>query len=622
MKRVAILILALTILTFIIPTVQAVDYLSLKNEYINNHPGQSIVPYPWDPSSSIRVLPVNYDVPAAPANNLSISVCRNQFESASFVINTQKDLSGITITVPNLYSSQGNSIPADAINVRTVKVWYQSARNDIWYTTPGNYLAPELLLKDDSLVIVDYVNKTNYLKVTINGSEQYIDISNPAGTFPSNAQVRDAPSLQPFSLKANENKQIWLTVHFPNNTPAGDYYGDITLATSTENPVKINFNVNVLPFELEPSSLEYGLYYKGLLPSVATEKQRIGINSQWKTSEQYSIELQDMKDHGVLYPTIEQWYDDWPPYIQALNLSLSLRKQAGFPTDRIYILNFANMQIDESTQTINLTVLEQNVKNWKKIASQNGFGEAYVYGIDEARGDVLRSERPAWQTVHENGAKVFVALGYGNTDAVNIVGDLLDVAVAADSLNTTQVAQWHSYGKRIFSYANPQVGVENPYIYRKNYGFALWNAEYDGAMDFAYQQMFGQSIWNDFDTPSTSGWTPRDHVFAYPTSNGIIDTIQWEGWREGVDDTRYLATLIKTEGSDTSARAIVSDSLAKGEDMKTIREKVINRILLFQTPAPTPGLTSSHALAVFEQMMLGIYQNGIFNLTRFRFSAV
>ena len=54
-------------------------------------------------------------------------------------------------------------------------------QNDLWYgyTTQSDYLTPELLLKDDSLVKVDYVTKTNYLKVTINGVEQYIDISNP-----------------------------------------------------------------------------------------------------------------------------------------------------------------------------------------------------------------------------------------------------------------------------------------------------------------------------------------------------------------------------------------------------------------------------------------------------------
>ncbi len=165
----------------------------------------------------------------------------------------------------------------------------------------------------------------------------------------------------------------------------------------------------------------------------------------------------------------------------------------------------------------------------------------------------------------------------------------------SDTLNATLATKWHSHGKRIFSYGNPQVGVENPEIYRKNYGFALWNAGYDGAMDFAYQWTSGQSIWNDYDSGSNNF---RDHVFAYPTSNGVIDTIQWEGWREGVDDTRYLATLNKLEGSDTSARAIISDSLSKGEDMATIREKVIDQILI------TSPINN-------EQPKMGIYQNGM-----------
>ena len=136
-------------------------------------------------------------------------------------------------------------------------------------------------------------------------------------------------------------------------------------------------------------------------------------------------------------------------------------------------------------------------------------------------------------------------------------------------------AQWHSSGKRLFSYGNPQSGVENPDIYRKNYGVALWNAGYDGAMDFAYQYPYGD-IWNDYDSQSTHY---RDHVFAYPTSNGVIDTIQWEGWREGVDDTRYVASLIKKDGSTVSAKAIVSAGLANNDNMTTIRKNVISQIL-------------------------------------------
>ncbi len=142
-------------------------------------------------------------------------------------------------------------------------------------------------------------------------------------------------------------------------------------------------------------------------------------------------------------------------------------------------------------------------------------------------------------------------LFHAYNDAVNIAGDLLDIAVLDGSLDPAQAAQWHSYGKRVLSYDNPQVGVENPEIYRKNFGFALWNAGYDGAMNYAYQHGAG-SIWNDFDDSYL-----RDHVFAYPVSNGVIDTIQWEGWREGVDDTRYLATLMKKGVSASSVRLLL-----------------------------------------------------------------
>src|SRR5512136_2764122 len=127
MKKILTCLFALTIFIVAVPVVQATDYAVLKTAYINSHPGQSIVPFPWEPSTSIKVLPFNYEIPAVPANNFSIAGCRNQFEAASFIINAQKDLSGINIVVPNLYDGQGNTIPSSAIDVRLVKVWYQAA---------------------------------------------------------------------------------------------------------------------------------------------------------------------------------------------------------------------------------------------------------------------------------------------------------------------------------------------------------------------------------------------------------------------------------------------------------------------------------------------------------------
>ncbi len=267
LKGVVFFIGALLIFFLVIPPAQAsVNYALLKDEYTKDHPGQSIIPYPWEPITSIKVLPINYEIPASPGNSFSITACRDEFEPASFILTAQKDLSGITITVPDLYDGKGNLLPSSAIDVRLVKVWYQSSssQTDI-HSTGGYYLTPELLLKDDSLVKVDYTTRTNYLKVTLNGDEQYIDISSPTAVFPAAAQVRDAPALQPFSLKAQENKQIWLTVHVPDDTYAGDYYGDITISAPSEAPVVMNFSVRVLPFDLAPAPLTYGIYYYGRL---------------------------------------------------------------------------------------------------------------------------------------------------------------------------------------------------------------------------------------------------------------------------------------------------------------------------------------------------------------------
>jgi len=566
-----ILIILLTIFIWMVQPVQAADsYATLKNQYIQTHPGQSIIPYPWETSTSTRVLPFNYAIPAGPANDISITASGNQFEAASFIVTAQKDLSGININVANLYNVQGNSIPADAINVRTVKVWYQAAVSDTCIQQLDYVLTPELLLKDDSLVKVDYTTKTNYLKVTINGVEQYIDISSPTATFPSNAQVHDATSLQPFSLKANENKQIWLTVNVPSNTPSGDYFGNITIAVPSESPVVMNFRVTVLPFDLESAPIEYAIYYTGIIPPTPKD----GINSDWKTPDQYALELQNMKDHGILYPTMSSRYDT------TAGTDLSIRNQIGFPKDHIYLFS---IETGNPTSQTGLAALKDAVIGWKKIVTNYGYQDVYFYGMDEANNTVLQSERPAWQAVHSTGAKVFVAVS-DNLNAVNIVGDLLDVAVVAGSLNSTQAAQWHNNGKRVFSYANPQGGTEDSKIYRKNYGFALWNAGYDGAMDFPYQQNYG-NIWNDYDSLATHY---RDQVFAYPTSNGVIDTVQWEGFRSGVDDTRYVATLTKQDGSDTSAKTIVSSSLSSGDNPAITREKLITQILTHYPQTLTP----------------------------------
>ena len=113
----------------------------------------------------------------------------------------------------------------------------------------------------------------------------------------------------------------------------------------------------------------------------------------------------------------------------------------------------------------------------------------------------------------------------------------------------------------------------------------LWKYKYDGAMPYAYQHSFG-SAWNDMDHNNF-----RDHMFAYPTSIGVVDTISWEGFREGVDDVRYINTLEKYITKVKINSKISDRELEKAEeylqllktneidDLYVMREVVINFIL-------------------------------------------
>ena len=197
------------------------------------------------------------------------------------------------------------------------------------------------------------------------------------------------------------------------------------------------------------------------------------------------------------------------------------------------------------------------------------YNNVYIYGIDEAGLEEIKSQKKAWEAVHRVGAGIIVACP---KDAVDVAHGLLDIGVLNRSLDPDAAQKWHMNEARVFSYGNPQVGVENPEIYRENYGLDLWIAGYDGAMDFAFQYEMG-NIWNDFDHARY-----RDHVFAYPQTNGVIDTIQWEGFREGVDDVRYLTKLLLLEpGSEESIRLWLIQLKHEGLSNSRIRDRIIDR---------------------------------------------
>ncbi|MGC9316771.1 MAG: hypothetical protein ACP5KN_01895, partial [Armatimonadota bacterium] len=382
-------------------------------------------------------------------------------------------------------------------------------------------LTPELLLHDDSLVRVDHQERENYLKLRYPEGEEYMWISFPrAEDAPAGPDGRvgiddqpiyDTDELLPVTIPADTAKQFWITVKVPEYLPAGTYRGSVELRSGDEVVDALALEVEVLPFELEPNPLESSIYFHWgieLIPEPGSVKYNR------RSFSQYRAELHNLLDHGVDNPTLGV-----RPQSGMLPVALALRGAVGMANDHLYYL------------VARTSLPAERIREIIQIAERFGFDDVYFYGQDEARGEALLAQREEWERVHEAGGKVFVA-GQSH-EALPLVGDLQDLLVNYGDPSAEEAAKWHANGHKIFCYANPQSGLEEPETYRRNFGLLLWANDYDGGMTYIFYHG-----WNDF-----SGERYRQHNFIYPTMDGGIDTIQWEGYREGIDDLRYLATL-------------------------------------------------------------------------------
>jgi len=531
---------------------------------------QAFVTYVFKAIRNYKILPTTYPIFFPISDSLTVTACPGEYEPATFVVRALQEVRALEVTATELKSEE-HTIPSSTVDIHVVKCWYQSGV-EIW-DNKQCILTPELLLKDDGLVRVDFENKANYLRtVDASGKESYILISGKDSGNMQDIQPQDTDMLQPVDITAGTNKQFWVTVHVPEDAAAGVYEGKIELNAANTPTVELILRLRVLPFALEKPSLRYSIYYRGRLNVIGVGS----ISSEGKSPEQYEAEMRDLHAHGVDYPTVYQGYNE-----VLLHQMFEIRERAGLPGGPLYAIGGGT---GNPTSEAGLELLKSRVRKWVNFAGQYGYDEVYIYGIDEATGERLKSQRAAWSAVREVGGKVFVACYKGTFE---VMGDLLNCAVVAGPPDPKEAIKYHSIGHQIFCYANPQVGMETPETYRRNFGLILWKGDYDGAMDYAYHHSMGH-IWNDFDHERY-----RDLNFTYPTVNGIIRTIQWEGFREGVDDVRYMTTLLKTiEKAETNNPEMASEVQKWIStidihpfllDLEPLRGEIINWILRLRT---------------------------------------
>jgi len=552
---------------------------------------KDMIVYVTKPTLDSRILPTTSILPGIISREIKITAAPGKYQHFTTLISIFSE--GIIPLVPlrSLVFSFKEVISVRA-EITKLAGWYLPGAAGVGEAQDKEHrvLVPELLLNDDALVKVDYQEEKNYLKVvhsrgTPSAKEEYIWISDPTGPVlkdgTADLPVQDSPVLLPVDIPSGTNKQFWITVKAPETAKAGVYTGSIMLTSGAKTLPALTLTLTVLPFTLA-SPKRYDLqadfvssiYYHGKINPAQPEGS---ISSNDKSKEQLKAELKDLFIHGVTNPQCNQG----PLNETLFGEYLTFRNEVGMGGQTLYLLNWCpgTVRADSDPALIKQTIA---------FAKSYGIPEVYFYGADEASGDALTVQRPAWIATRNAGGKIFVAGYIGNFEPM---GDIQDLIVFNGRPSPEEAARWHSVGHKIWCYANPQGGVENPEIYRRNFGLLLWKADYDGAATFSYQAN-ADNVWNDFDNS-----VQRDFMMAYPTVNGVIDTVQWEGYREGMDDIRYATTLkLEIAKARKSADAGIKETALAAEkwlseldvnnDLDTIRLEMINYILKLRKEAP------------------------------------
>ncbi len=502
--------------------------------------------------SNVKRTMHTYPVDGTLGGPVRIVAAKGEFEPASVVFYPFANAGKVELKVSELVGKNGK-IPASALDVKVVKVWYQTGT--AWYSyfadTAGRELVPELLLNDESLVKVDQKTQDNYLRVDRpkpRGTE-YVWISNPMRLeVPFNDHlepVSDTPTLQPFAFTAGEFKQIWFTLEAPGDAE-GAYSGTIAVTVDGKPQGAIPLEVVVLPFELPDPKTNYDLsreYYTCIYNNnyLKLYLKKNGGDLE-KAKKRLFNEYVNMRKHNLLYPILDN-YDMGDDSV--LTEQLETYKKAGLRTDAIFgavpaiptydwmmLPEVRSNPLDKQPAPLDLYArMDRSAEIVKKIV---GHSNIYAFGWDEPAMNLLVSERLPWKYLQEKGLKVYTTghdghLTYGgyNEDFINYGGRY--------SKETS--AKWHSVGTRITNYAAPHTGPENPDFVRRTHGMDTYLADCDGTNNY----MLNGSPWNDFVGVE---YNFRSFNMVYPGIDAPIDTLQWEGYREAIDDVRY-ATLVR-----------------------------------------------------------------------------
>jgi hypothetical protein len=486
--------------------------------------------------SPVKRLPDAYPADGRLLGPLRIIAAQGEFEPASFVVYPFQPVAKLDLKAGNLIRG-AHTIPAAALDIKIVKVWYQAG--SAWHGYFGDNTqrapTPELLLNDETLIRVDHNTRDNYVRYACHdGSAPYAWMSFRASAVNHSRVglanidlIQDSPILQSAALEPGAFKQFFVTVGVPAQATPGVYQGAIALIADGQEIGKIPVTLRVLPFQLPRLTTYYD----------DSKEFYGGVSCQpldWRKPKV----LRNLKNHGVRYPGLPNYPSKNPKLLGAM---VQAFREAGLPVTPPCGGVSANILADDPPTPAQ----QERLDTFRRMATAaveaseklTGYRTLASYGYDEAGPEKMRMERACWRIVHEIGGKVSAsAYAHGrllyNVDALSLPG--MPVEKRKKAVDLCHAA---NPDMRVKWYANPHSGPENPDYFRRLHGLMTYKANYDAVGNYVWYR----NDWNDFWVPAESGL--RGLMMVYPTKDNVIDTLAWEGIREALDDIGYATKL-------------------------------------------------------------------------------
>lgn len=337
----------------------------------------------------------------------------------------------------------------------------------------------------------------------------------PAVTFPETVRT---------TIPADTTKRFWVSLRLPEEAKPGTYVGPLTVSGKGLAPVRFEVRVRVLPFKLEPAYRDYGIF-----TSFYADPARLA-------PEKFRLYCRDLAAHG-------------------LN---GLFLYAGAPETNPPVLEYLRIAQQEGLRGPHILVAQHLVETLAPQVRAAGI-PVYFWTVDEPSDERQMTEgETRAQRILAAGAKAVCTIN--GSEPLARLGPLHEAMIwsgaPADYGSATRpgMVDWTYW----------QCIVENPLENRTRNGLWLWQQNLPGAWPYTYFDA-NSDPFDDW-----SGKLRGGYCTVYPTADGIIPTIQWEAYREGIQDMRYLATLeaavaraaerpAQTEAV-TAARRLLEDS--------------------------------------------------------------